>query len=199
MDPVEDVGGGLAFGGDRERAGLRSRAGQDMRMSVRVVVQVHPPGERAGGKRAILNVVAGARVVDDRAGRVGGAAHWLGDARRGHRVLRDGELCGLARRGAKRVSHHDIEECAAVGELDIGARVARPGRARDRSGVAAPLIREGRASCGTDAEGRRLPDADRAAHGLQLDGRRLGRGVAGCARRSRRRARGSTARRRARP
>ena len=57
--------------------------------------------------------------------------------------------------------HHDIEECAAVGELDIRARVARPGRARDRS-VRCGAIRyeEGRASCGTDAEGRRLPNAD---------------------------------------
>ena len=146
-------------------------------MECAVVVQVDPPGERAGRQHAVLGVVAGAGVADHGAARVGRAAHRLRDARRRHRILRDRELRGVAGRGAERVRHDDVEERAVVGELDVGARIARAGRAGDWSAVAAPLKRERRAAGRTNPERGRLPDRDRAARRLQLDSRRLRRGV----------------------
>ena len=126
VEPVEDVGRGLFQGRDGERTALRA-ALFGMRGCVwLVVVKVDPPRERAGGQDAVFEIVAGAGVVDHGSARVGGPGDRLRYRSGGRRILRDGQLRGVAGRRAEIEFDTTTSKSAPLSrELRVADRMAR--------------------------------------------------------------------------
>ena len=82
MDPVPDIRLGMPRGRNRERSTAGAGGWRDERVDVRVVMEIHLPGERARRQRALLGIRRRAGVVDDAAAAVERAGGRLRDVSR---------------------------------------------------------------------------------------------------------------------